>query len=147
MWPLNAAAATQQKVVNLTTQTLHELIAVGSDRARSGIELTALGITNWQRGTDAAPTSQQIDPDNWIDPKTGMSNYEASATSTGDALDAASDLDDGTWLNLGTSRLWIVERPTPPAGTTSAVVTIQIRHATSLVVLTTAVYTITAERL
>lgn len=68
------------------------------------------------------------------------SDYEVRATLTSGSLTSGTT---GTWLSLGTSRSWTRDRNT--AGVSQAVMTIEIRNATTLVVLDSASVTLTAE--
>jgi hypothetical protein len=76
--------------------------------------------------------------ENWIDPQFGMSDYEARATLTAGALTNGTT---GSWLNLGTTRQWDVERSS--LGTNSATLTMEIRPVGGSVV-TSATITLTA---
>ena len=76
--------------------------------------------------------------ENWIDPQFVMSDYEARATLTAGALTNGTT---GSWLNLGTSRQWDVERSS--LGTNSATLTMEIRPVGGSVV-TSATITLSA---
>lgn len=52
----------------------------------------------------------------------------------------------GSWLNLGTTRDWAVSDGTNDGGETQAQITLQIRNASTLVVLASGVWTIFADR-
>lgn len=69
-------------------------------------------------------------------------NYEAMATVNSGALTGGSGA--GVWLNLGTTRNWLVTRTANTAGSLSANLTIQIRPAGGGAVLDTAVVVLTA---
>lgn len=88
------------------------------------------------------PNNTVNDVGDWITPKTGMGSYEAMMTvNSGSALTGSAT---ATWLNLGTTRNWqLVESV---VGILSSNCTVQIRNATSLLVLATSAVTVIAER-
>ena len=69
------------------------------------------------------------------------SAYDVRFTITSGALNSGTA---GAWLNLATSRSWTVTRGTP--GTNTCVGTVEIRDATTLVVLVSATISLTADR-
>lgn len=84
----------------------------------------------------------------------GANNLEYAWRLSGasSAYDIFATLDSGTlsegttgsWLNLGTTRAWAVTRTSNLAGSDAATITLQIRDASTLAVLDTAVITLTA---
>lgn len=70
------------------------------------------------------------------------SNYECRATLDSGALTSGTT---GSWLALSSSREWKVERGA--AGNSSATITVEIRNASTLVVIDSATITLEAERL
>ena len=69
------------------------------------------------------------------------SNYECRATVTAGAITSGTT---GSWLALSSSREWKVEQGS--VGTGTATLTIEIRNASTLVVLDSATITLEAER-
>lgn len=69
------------------------------------------------------------------------SSYDVRATLSSGALTSGTT---GSWLNLGTTRSWNVTRTNNAPGTDTATLTIEIRDATSLIVLATVTVVITA---
>lgn len=62
------------------------------------------------------------------------SDYDIMATVTSGSVTGSPT---GSWLNLASSQSWAVTRTSNIAGTTSAVISVQIRNATTLAVLAT----------
>jgi hypothetical protein len=82
-------------------------------------------------------TNTVIDRDDWLTPKTGMSNYEARATVTSGTLTSGTT---GAWQSLGTSRTWTLTT----SGIAQVVMTIEIRRASDAVVQDSATITLNA---
>jgi hypothetical protein len=82
-----------------------------------------------------------VDVGDWILPKAGFSNYDCMLTLNSGTNPTAGTM--ATWLNLGTSRTWQLTRGT--LGLLSNNCTLQVRNATSLVVLATSTIVMTAE--
>lgn len=145
MWSLNAAAATVRVIVSLTTQTFISI--TGADLARSGLTLGSDGISYQEAGTDASPTQTAVDqPANWINAKLGMDQYEVMVTNAGPDALIAGNLN--VWEDLGTTRLWLNQRPNASNGTTESVLTVQIRRiADPGNILANEVYTLHSERI
>ena len=72
------------------------------------------------------------------------SDYEVRATLSSGTLSSGTT---GTWQNLGTSRSWTVVDSAFDASVTEAVIVVEIRDATTLLVLDTATITLQAERI
>lgn len=78
----------------------------------------------------------------WVSPASGMSGFEARATvaaGSGGTLTGTV----GSWLSLGTSRIWSLSRAS--AGFADRTLTIEIRDAASLSVVATATITLDVE--
>lgn len=76
----------------------------------------------------------------WLSPQVGMGQFEVRATLVSGSLTTGTT---GSWLNLGTTRTWTVSRS--GEGVSAAVLTIEIRLASSGVVQDTATVTFSAE--
>jgi len=70
------------------------------------------------------------------------SDFDARVTTTGGTPGGGSGI--GSWLNLGTMRLWTVTQS--PIGSVNWTFDVEIRNATSLVVLDSAAISLTATR-
>lgn len=80
----------------------------------------------------------------WIVPRAAAgSAWEVSCSAVPGTNLVGSDLADGTWLSLGTSRSWTCQRLTVP-GTNVETLTINIRKAATGVIKDTAVITLNA---
>jgi len=145
MFPLNVAAATVKTIINITNAGVDSI--EDNNRPRAGWQLGADGIVYAEQGTNVAPTLTPIDVPDWIAPKVGMTSYEAFVTDIGlDAVNAGSDA-TGAWVSLGTvDRIWRRERLTGASGNDDATITVQIRNANSLVVLSTATISLVPEK-
>ncbi len=84
-------------------------------------------------------TNSTVDVGDWITPKVGMSGYDARLHLNSGTNPTTGTMD--TWLNLGTTRTWTLERS--GLGTTSNNCTLEIR-TTSGVVLKTLTITMNA---
>jgi len=100
------------------------------------------GITYQELGTGAVRTSIN-QPEDWIDPKIGIANYEVFAALTGDAIDAGSSA-TGVWLPLSTERIWILNEGQPNQ-TSLSVLAIQVRLTSGLVLAGPVDYTLRAQ--
>lgn len=76
----------------------------------------------------------------WISPLANAGNYQCKADLTSGAFTSGSD---GVWENLTTNRSWYVQQPA--TGTNTAVFTLTIRNAITLLEVDTATITLTAE--
>lgn len=74
-----------------------------------------------------------------------VASYDARVTLT--AGDSPSGSTVGAWLVLSTTRTWSIVDPIAGDGSVYSTLTVEIRNATSLAVVATAVVTIIAERL
>lgn len=78
----------------------------------------------------------------WISPTSAAgANYEVRATVNSGSLSSGTT---GSWTALSSNQLWV--RQQTSIGTSSCNLTIEIRHATTLVVLNTASITLNAEK-
>lgn len=91
------AAGTTPSIA-LSDQYISESVAFGST-SQAGIQLTDAGLTNGVLVLFNYP----LDP--WCVPGASSSLYEAYVTLLAGTLDGASAA-TGTWLSLGTTRLW-----------------------------------------
>lgn len=83
-----------------------------------------------------------VDDGNWVNPKTAAgAAYEVRATVTLGSVTVGSSA-VGSWLSLGTTRTWFCTQT--GAGTATAILTVEIRLASSGAVLSTAEITIIA---
>ena len=80
--------------------------------------------------------------ENWLLVGSAAS-FEARATVTSGSLTSGTT---GSWLNLGTTRTWTRNDTTFDAVPTECVMTVEIRHATTLVVHATATITLSASK-
>lgn len=120
-------------VVALSNENISE---TNGGLAEATYQLTDAGIVN--KVTILGGTEQI---GQWVTPASGFSNYEARATVDSGALTGGSAT--GSWLSLGTTRAWTCGATAPAIAT--AQITVEIRDAGSLQVLTSAVITLTAE--
>lgn len=110
---------------------------VGAGTATCQFELTNGGdirLTN--------PNNSVNDVGDWISPKAGFANYEAMLTVDSGSSPTGAAL--ATWLSLATTRNWQLAQAV--VGINSSSTTLQIRNATTLVVLGTSTLTWAAER-
>lgn len=86
-----------------------------------------------------------VDVGDWISPKGGASDsYEARATVTSGSLTSGTA---GSWLGLGTQRVWTLTQNSAGTGPATCVFTLEIRRASDSVVLDTATITLQAEKI
>ena len=112
-------------------------VTVSPTNASSTYQLTNAGVIN--RITVSGGTTT---PGNWVFPASAAgANYEVRATVNSGALTSGTT---GSWTALSSTQSWV--RQQSSIGTSSCNLTIEIRHATSLVVLDTASITLNAER-
>ena len=78
----------------------------------------------------------------WLTGSSDGSLYDIRVTPTAGSFTVGTV---STWLNLGTDRFWSVTRAS--VGVKQCVSTVEVRNASTLTVLCTATFTITAERL
>lgn len=113
-------------------------VTASPTNASAEYQLTNAGVVN--SITVSGGTTQL---DTWITPVGAAgSNYEVRATDNGP--DGVSSGTTGSWLSLGTTRSWTRTRTV--VGSSSTNLTIEIRHAVSLVVLDTASIDLTADK-
>jgi hypothetical protein len=146
MFPLNAAAATRQEAILLTDDTItYADTAPGGARIISGIRINANGNLERVFQWDLSPAYAAIhQPAEWNDLKTNMQNYEAQATSP-DIVDFGDAL--GVWIPCSSSPEWAAQRGPAGSGTTTAAITVQIRHINTGIVKTSALFTCQATEL
>ena len=149
MFPLNVASATVGDKLNLTTQTFDSIdLAPGGDVMVSGVRLGSDGIlyevAGWNNAGETFQSRNQ--PTDWIDPKNNMANYEAMATSP-DTMNWDLSNALNVWINGASQPQWGVQRTTPASGTTTGVITVQIRQIVTLSVKASGVYTCNATEL
>ena len=108
--------------------------SVGSGTATGGYRLNTSGIVEKRLGGSYTTL------ETWLSFGTA-SNYECRATVISGALSSGTA---GSWLSLGTSREWTVTQSV--VGTNTCDLTIEIRNASTLVVLDSATITIEADR-
>lgn len=80
-------------------------------------------------------------PANWLSANGAVADYDVRATLVSGSITGTM----ATWLNLATTRLWSVTKNGAGAGVVTAQMTIEIRHAVTLVVLDTATVIFYAE--
>lgn len=108
--------------------------SVGSGTATAGYRVNTSGIAEKRDG--ASYTTLET----WLS-FGSASSYEVRATVTSGAVTSGTT---GSWLALSSSQEWLVQRGT--VGISNAVLTIEIRNATSLVVVDSADVDLEAER-
>lgn len=130
---LAGAQATIPPSVNINGGSMNS-VAISPTDATSGYQLNSSGaeqeITTF--GTSTFNT--------WL-LSGSAANYDVFATLNSGTLTSGTT---GTWLNLGTSRSWLVTRTSNTAGSANVSLTIQIRPAGGGAVLDTANVTLTA---
>lgn len=89
--------------------------------------------------TSTTGVQGSITPANWLNGSSLGSNYDIRVTPTSGTFTSGTT---GAWLNLGTQRSWTVSQTVPD--TKSCTATVEIRNASSLVVLDTATFTLSA---
>lgn len=118
--------------VNIAAQNLSHSVGVGT--ARSGYRLNASGIVEERDGASYSTL------ETWL-PFGTASGYEARVTVTLGTLTSGTT---GSWVSLGSSQEWYVEQGT--VGTNTCDFTVEIRNATTLVVIDSAAITLEADR-
>ena len=112
-------------------------VTISPTNASATYQLTSAGVIN--QITNSGGTTS---PGNWISPVAAAGgNYEVRATVNSGSLTSGTT---GSWTALSSTQSWV--RQQNSIGTSSCNLTIEIRHATSLVVLDTASITLNAER-
>ncbi len=112
-------------------------VTISPTNASATYQLTSAGVIN--QITNSGGTTS---PGNWISPVSAAGgNYEVRATVNSGSLTSGTT---GSWTALSSSQSWV--RQQTSIGTSSCNLTIEIRHATTLVVLDTASITLNAER-
>lgn len=88
--------------------------------------------------------SSDDDIGDWMSPNSGApgGNYEARVTVTSGTLSSGTA---GSWLALSANRDWARNRISDSPGTQTCVFTLEIRDASTLVVLATSTVTLSAE--
>jgi len=120
--------------IDLFDANIVDLVANPLD-AQAGYQLTSGGIVNENLGVAFNPIGT------WIQAAANANLYEArlsaiiGTTPSGDLT--------ATWLNLGTSRLWFITQTV--GGTDNSEFLIEIRQASTGIVLASATITLTAE--
>lgn len=136
----NAIAALGANV-SLTASSITDLQATPGP-AQAHFVMGADGIT-YQELTPVQTRTALNQPDDWINPKVGMDNYEVFVSNSGDPILAGSDPLD-TWLNLGTERNWGVFQN--GTGEQTAILAVTVRLATGgLVLAGPTTYTVSAQ--
>ncbi len=116
-------------LVPIINQTARHITTIGT--AVASYSLLNTGIVTATGRLDMA----------WINPQTGMSDFEVRATVTSGALSAGTV---GSWLPLSTNRIWSVSRAT--VGDNFAGIEVQIRRIGGTTVLTSAQINLEASR-
>ncbi len=149
MFPLNVIAAAEQERIHLTAQTIQSIdSAPGGDRMVCGVRVGSDGqiykVTGWNNGGEdyAAINS----PTDWNDIKKNIGNYEAFCSgANADDWDLSDTL--GIWINCASQPQWGTQRGPGGSGTTTGLLTIQIRHAATTLVKASELYTCNATEL
>lgn len=138
MTGIYGASASRQPsapVVAITNQTI---ASVGlANPASVSYSLTSAGAVQQSINGGGATTIE-----NWITPQSGMSGYEGRVTATGSGGTFTGTT--GSWLNLGTTRTWELSHNVSGAFVSRSL-TVEIRDAATLSVLTTATITLNVE--
>ncbi len=104
-------------------------IVIDPATATASYTLTSAGSLTYSGGSGT-----------WLSPQAGMDQFEVRATVTSGFLSSGTT---GSWLNPGTTRTWTGVQT--GEGLSSAIVTVEIRLASSGVVQDTATVTFSAE--
>ena len=124
----------QVPTVNITNTSIYATRFVGT--ATAGYRLNSSGIAESQ--VNATYSTLET----WL-LSGSASDYEVRATLSSGTLSSGTT---GTWENLGTSRSWTVDDSIVDATISGAVIVVEIRDATTLLLLDTATITLQAER-
>ena len=124
----------QLPTVSITDQYISASRPSGASTA--GYRLNSSGIAERQVNTTYTTL------ETWL-LSGAASDYEVRATLSSGTLSSGTT---GTWQNLGTSRSWTVVDSTFDAIISEAIIVVEIRNATTLLVLDTATITLQAER-
>lgn len=124
----------QNPTVSIADQAIYAERAAGT--ATAGYRLNSSGIAESQVNTGYSTL------ETWL-LSGSASAYEVRATLSSGTLSSGTT---GTWENLGTSRSWTVADSTLDPYMSEAVIVVEIRDATTLLVLDTATITLQAER-
>ena len=124
----------QLPTVNITDQSIQ--VTNPSTRATAGYRLNSSGIA--ESLSNLAYTTLET----WL-LSGAASDYEVRVTLS---LGTLSSGTTGTWQNLGTSRSWTVVDTTFDGIISEADIVVEIRDATTLMILDTATITLQAER-
>lgn len=116
--------------VSITNQSGSVITTTPTD-ATSTYELTSAGVCN----VDGSPVSGE-----WL-VAGSASAYEVRSTVTSGTL--TTDPSAGSWVSLGTTRLWELTRAS--VGVSTATFTVEIRNASTGAVLDSATIDLTAE--
>ncbi len=132
-----------------TPKAVHRDVVVSISNANvSDIQFSSLATAEYSlendgdiiEGISTGPT----DTGDWITPTSAAgSGYEVRATLDSGSLDSGTT---GSWLSLGTTRTWGVAAASTPSSQ-SASLTIEIRDASSLVVLDSATVNLSADNI
>lgn len=126
----------QRTVVAITNRTI---ASVGlANPASVSYALTSAGAVEQTINGGGGATVIE----NWITPQSGMSGYEGRVTATGSGGTFTGTT--GSWLSLGTTRTWALSS-TSAGLFCDRELTVEIRDATTLAVLATAVVTLQVE--
>ena len=124
----------QVPTVSITDQSIY--VTRPSGIATAGYRLNSSGIA------ESLSNLTYSTAETWL-LSGAASNYEVRATLS---LGTLSSGTTGTWQNLGTSSSWTVACSTFDASPSEAIISVEIRDATTLLVLDTATITLSAER-
>jgi hypothetical protein len=127
---------TSAGVISLPSELTVDVFTTGDAGASAYFSLNSNGGIYYN--SDEGPIQQN---GVWITPQLNMNLYEARLTVTSGLppTGAAS----GAWLNLGTTREWVVTRESAP-GAREMIGTLEIRRAADFTVLTTCTLTMRA---
>ncbi len=148
MFPLNVIAAAEQVRINLTAQTIDSIdLATSGEFMVAGVRVGSDGQMYKVTGETNSEAYGAINsPTDWNDIKKNIGDYEAFASGSGaDGWDLADAL--STWINCASQPQWGAQRPGTASGTTTAVITVQIRAVGTAIVKATAIYTCNAQEL
>lgn len=110
---------------------------VAAGTATAQFELNSSGDINMTNGNNSL-----VDVGDWLLPKLGMSGFDCMLTLNSGTNPSGSAM--ATWLNLGTTRNWQISQSV--LGINSNTCTLQIRNASTLVVLASSSINMIAER-
>lgn len=119
------------------TITISNLTVNNSDVIPALVEAT------YQLNSDGKIYDDGVDIGSWVTPNASASAYQAKA----EIVSGSPSGTFGSWLNLSTSRSWLVTRDGSfeGVGTSTAVITVEIRDTATATVRDTATITLQAE--